>query len=403
MLRSLFLSNWLPLVPRCCGSCSPRQTLLAAGPRCPCAVRRMFFKPDFLQRRSGAMAITSLNRFSDHKVTRPDPIQARPVRRASCLSLTPFVALLALAISLCAGSARAQELAATLSGAVTDSSGAVLPNAKITITLNEVGGASREVETDSSGNFTATNLTAGSYTVTVVAPGFATFTDKNLVLYVAQKRTMNAQLKPGAASTTIEVQENPVAIETTSSSQAGTITGEQVRDLELINRNFQQLVTLQPGVVNLLGDEPGFGLSSVSSSPSTAHAPPPITGPSTAPTSTTAAPTPRYSTFPASIQSRSSPSSAAPMMRASAAPAAARSSSPPAPGPSSSMARHTSSPVPPTPTPITTSTTSTARPAHPTTTITSDSPSAALSSSPKPTTPTARRPSSSGPRSGAKS
>ncbi|HKF46610.1 MAG TPA: TonB-dependent receptor [Terracidiphilus sp.] len=211
------------------------------------------------------MAITSLNRFSDHKVTRPDPIQARPVRRASCLSLTPFVALLALAISLCAGSARAQELAATLSGAVTDSSGAVLPNAKITITLNEVGGASREVETDSSGNFTATNLTAGSYTVTVVAPGFATFTDKNLVLYVAQKRTMNAQLKPGAASTTIEVQENPVAIETTSSSQAGTITGEQVRDLELINRNFQQLVTLQPGVVNLLGDEPGFGLSSVSS------------------------------------------------------------------------------------------------------------------------------------------
>jgi len=173
-----------------------------------------------------------------------------------------FAALLALIAVLCPNRLSAQELAATLSGTVTDSSGAVIPRATVTISLNDAGGVSRVVETDAEGNFTATNLRAGNYTVTVAAPGFANYTEKELVLYVAQKRTISPQLKPGSATQTVEVQENPVAIETESGAQAGTITGQQVRELELINRNFEQLVTLQPGVVNLMGDEPGFGLSS---------------------------------------------------------------------------------------------------------------------------------------------
>src|SRR6202000_1811620 len=68
-----------------------------------------------------------------------------------------------------------------------------------------------------------------------------------------------AQLKTGSASQTVTVEDHPVSVDTESSSQAGTISGTQVRELELVNRNFQQLVTLQPGVVNLLGDQPGFG------------------------------------------------------------------------------------------------------------------------------------------------
>ena len=177
------------------------------------------------------------------------------------------IALLALLAVVAFGSVRvhAQELAATLSGTVTDASGAVIPNAKVTITLNTVGGAQRVVETDGSGNYTATNLPAGTYKVTVSSAGFATHSDTDVTLYVAQKRTLNVQLSAGAADQTVTVQANAVAIETQSDAQAGTITGTQVRELELINRNFQQLVTLQPGVVNLLGDEPGFGLGSVSS------------------------------------------------------------------------------------------------------------------------------------------
>lgn len=194
---------------------------------------------------------------------------ARDLSRQACCAgraryVGSLIVLLALIVGIGWAPVRAQELAATLAGTVADQTGAVIPNATVTITLNTVGGASRVVTTDSSGNFVATNLTAGNYTVTITAAGFATYTDKNLVLYVAQKRSLNPMLKAGAANTTVTVESNPVAIETQSASQAGTITGEQIRGLELINRNFQQLVTLQPGVVNLLGDEPGFGLGSTS-------------------------------------------------------------------------------------------------------------------------------------------
>ena len=154
---------------------------------------------------------------------------------------------------------RGQELAGTVTGTVTDPSGAVIPHATVTITLSGVSEASRVVLTNESGNYTATNLEAGTYTITVSDPSFENFTDRNVVLNVAQKRTVNAQLKVGGQSQTVTVEDNPVALDTESSSQAGTISGTQLRELELINRNFQQLVTLQPGVVNLLGDQPGFG------------------------------------------------------------------------------------------------------------------------------------------------
>ena len=155
--------------------------------------------------------------------------------------------------------AHGQELAGTFSGTVTDPSGAVISHATITITLNGVSKASRVVQTNESGNYTATNLEAGTYTITVSDPSFENFADRNVVLNVAQKRTVNAQLKVGGQSQTVTVEDNPVALDTESSSQAGTISGTQLRELELVNRNFQQLVTLQPGVVNLLGDQPGFG------------------------------------------------------------------------------------------------------------------------------------------------
>jgi hypothetical protein len=167
--------------------------------------------------------------------------------------------ILMLVLLLFPALAGAQELAGTFTGSVTDPSGAMIPHATVTITLNGVSGATRVVETNESGNYTATNLLAGTYTITISDPSFEKFSDRNVVLNVAQKRTVNAQLKIGGQNQTVTVEDNPVALDTESSSQSGTISGTQLRELELVNRNFQQLVTLQPGVVNLLGDQPGFG------------------------------------------------------------------------------------------------------------------------------------------------
>jgi hypothetical protein len=207
--------------------------------------------------------IRSSSMFCTEVVFVPDVSAKRAsfTKGRSCLLL-----LLMTILFLFSPSMRGQELAGTFTGTVTDATGAVIQGAKITITLNGVTGEPRVVQTNGDGNYTATNLPAGTYTILVTNPNFEAFSDHNVILNVAQKRTVNAQLKIGSQSQTVTVEDNPVSVDTESSGQAGTISGTQVRELELVNRNFQQLVTLQPGVVNLLGDSPGFGgLNSTSS------------------------------------------------------------------------------------------------------------------------------------------
>jgi Carboxypeptidase regulatory-like domain/TonB-dependent Receptor Plug Domain len=159
---------------------------------------------------------------------------------------------------------KAQELAATMVGTVTDPSGAAIPGATVTIAQNGVNGSPRVVQTNPQGSFTATNLQAGDYTVTVSASGFQTYSAQNVVMNVAQTRTVDARLKVGAGTQTVTVQQSAVTIDTETSALAGTISGTQVRELQLNNRNFEQLVTLQPGVVSGLPDEVGFGLNNSS-------------------------------------------------------------------------------------------------------------------------------------------
>jgi hypothetical protein len=161
----------------------------------------------------------------------------------------------------CIAMARGQELAATLTGIVTDPTGAVIPSATVTITQNGVNGASRVAQTDARGSYTATHLGPGNYTVTFTFAGFQTYAAQNVTLNVAQTLSVDAILKPGGGAQTVTVQQSTVNIDTETSSLAGTVSGTQVRELQLNNRNFEQLLTLQPGVVNGLPDEVGFGLN----------------------------------------------------------------------------------------------------------------------------------------------
>jgi hypothetical protein len=181
--------------------------------------------------------------------------------RGTAQKLALFLAVCAVILGL-STAGLAQELAATLTGTVTDSSGAVVAGATVSVHNNETGVDVRSVTTTNTGSFNITNLPAGRYTVTVRNIGFETYVAKEVVLDVAEKHTLDVQLKTGKANETIEVTAENTPIQTTTAEQSGTVTGDQIRELALNNRNFEQLVLLQPGVANQLGDEPGFGLSS---------------------------------------------------------------------------------------------------------------------------------------------
>ncbi len=155
----------------------------------------------------------------------------------------------------------AQEIAATISGSVTDASGAGVPSATITVHSTDTNTDVRTLTADGGGHYTVTNLQPGNYTVIVKAPGFQSYTAQGVTVHVAEKRTVDAALQTGQVTENVTVQEATNPVETSSSAQAGTITGNQVRSLALNNRNFEQLVLLQPGVTNGLPDQVGFGLA----------------------------------------------------------------------------------------------------------------------------------------------
>jgi hypothetical protein len=171
-----------------------------------------------------------------------------------------FLAVWVMILSLSAA-CLGQELAATLTGTVTDPSGAVVPGVTVVVHSEETGADVRSVTTNAAGGFNITNLPAGRYTVTLKSSGFQTYVAKEVILNVAEKKTLDVALVTGKASETVEVTAENIQIQTTTAEESGTVTGEQVRELALNNRNFEQLILLQPGVANQLPDKVGFGLA----------------------------------------------------------------------------------------------------------------------------------------------
>ncbi len=157
-----------------------------------------------------------------------------------------------------------QNINATLTGTVTDPTGAVIPGATVKI-RNDSTGAMRTVQTDAHGAYSAPLLTVGTYTVTTTANGFQTRVVRAVILNVGEHRALTITLQPGAVSQTVTVTTSTIPVQSTTPAQSLTITGNQVRELELNNRNFEQLVTLQPGVSSSLPAVVGFGLANTTS------------------------------------------------------------------------------------------------------------------------------------------
>ena len=166
------------------------------------------------------------------------------------------ITLLAVLLLFSTSAALAQDTG-YIGGTVTDKSGAVVAGA--TVLLKDVtGNITRNTVTNSDGAYVISGLPGATYDLTVTATGFQKFIVQKVVLQVAEKARIDVSLTVGAVTEEIEVTGESVAqVETTSSEISSTITGKQIDNLVLNGRNFTQLVTLSPGVVNQTGQDEG--------------------------------------------------------------------------------------------------------------------------------------------------
>jgi hypothetical protein len=170
-------------------------------------------------------------------------------------------ALLALFISLMfTGVLWAQSDLGTISGYVRDPSGAMVPNAKITL-QNQASGIQRGATTDQSGHYVLTNVPPGFYTLSAEAAGFKKYETKDNKLDPSAVLSVDASLAVGATTETVEVVAAAAVLQTQSPTVQKLVTREQIDGLELNGRNPVFLAMLQPGVRGgTLGGQ-NYGLS----------------------------------------------------------------------------------------------------------------------------------------------
>lgn len=137
---------------------------------------------------------------------------------------------------------------ATVSGTVTDPSGAVVPNAAITI-VSLAKGVERATVSDGAGYYTAPSLQPGDYSVTVTAPGFAKYVVQKVTLEVDGHVTVNPKLALSSVGETVQVEGAPPAIETQTMTVGQVIDKKTVQEIPLNGRHFLDLAVLTPGGV----------------------------------------------------------------------------------------------------------------------------------------------------------
>jgi carboxypeptidase family protein len=141
-------------------------------------------------------------------------------------------------------------------GTVTDPSGALLPNAKVTAVLSSTG-LTRTTVTGGSGAYTLAALPVGIYSLTVEATGFKSATSTGVTLDVSQQRELDFGLSLAGAEQQVEVTAVAPLVTTTHGALGGLVTGQQVQTLPLNGRAITNLVMLQPGL-NFETDQTGW-------------------------------------------------------------------------------------------------------------------------------------------------
>ena len=156
--------------------------------------------------------------------------------------------LLSLAFVSAPSAVLAQAVSGTILGTVTDASGSVMANAKVTV-INEGTGFTRTVTSDSNGEYTIPSVPTGHYTVTSEMTGFKAMALSNVEVGVDQRVRIDLKLEVGAMTESVSVEATTPLLQTSSSELGTTVTNEQIEALPLNGRNFVNLTRTVPGVL----------------------------------------------------------------------------------------------------------------------------------------------------------
>ena len=163
--------------------------------------------------------------------------------------LLGLFALLVL-VSLSSNGVLAQTGTTSLRGTITDSKGASVPNAKVTITSESIG-VTLSTTTDRDGAYAFQEIRPATYTLTVEASGFATLKQTQLVLLVATPRTDDIKLELATVATTVEVVSSAETINTNDATIGNAFNQSQIAALPFEGRDPVSILSLQPGVVTM--------------------------------------------------------------------------------------------------------------------------------------------------------
>jgi outer membrane receptor protein involved in Fe transport len=182
-------------------------------------------------------------------------------------NLSVFALALVALLVLSATTAKAQTFRGTILGVVTDSSGAAVPGAMVTI-KNIDTGLTRTVTTTDDGSYSVPELPIGNYSVTVEKSGFKAGIVNGVRVEVSTEKRADVTLQPGELTQRVEVTgEDLPMVDTTSNTLGGLIDAKVATNLPVNGRDYQKLIFLVPGVTgspDQITDSPGaFGIFSV--------------------------------------------------------------------------------------------------------------------------------------------
>ncbi len=158
----------------------------------------------------------------------------------------------------------AQNTSCSLSGTVQDSAGALIPNARVTLT-GEQNGFVRTASTTSEGFFAFPDLTPATFTIAIEANGFKVYKQTGILINADEHRSVGqVKLSIGQLTESITVAADAVTVNTSSGERAGTLSGEQLDQIALRGRDVFDAISLMPGVVDTSDGRDAPGNSSVS-------------------------------------------------------------------------------------------------------------------------------------------